>query len=286
MSQTPSAAPGGIIELKASAYQMTLDTGLFCIFQPGGGAARQGGLPGIRISRAPGALGDDRVAITAFRDDGWLGDRDDAALVRVQGGPAQILVTIYQAVDGTDAPKLQVQRLGEMQGQPAEAAPAPATRIAGPPASPPEIGAHVQMRGDVAAPLESWVGDRGSQRWVEGFAIAPASVISVEDIEYQALLGRGWLSPWAEGGQFCGSRGMALPILGLRVRLRNEAAHRFECVYEATFVDGTTIGPVSNGQPCEAPSLAPLEAFTLALRPLAGVEPAAKAKRSKAGAKA
>jgi hypothetical protein len=36
------------------------------------------------------------------------------------------------------------------------------------------------------------------------------------DIEYQAVLGRGWLSPWIEGGKFCGSRGMALPCWASR----------------------------------------------------------------------
>ena len=58
----------------------------------------------------------------------------------------------------------------------------------------------------------------------KGFAIAPVADGPAEDIEYQAVLGRGWLSPWVEGGQFCGSRGMALPMLGLRVRLRGAGA--------------------------------------------------------------
>ena len=74
--------------------------------------------------------------------------------------------------------------------------------------------AHVQGQGDVGGQLGAWIGERGSKRWIEGFAIAPAGGIPADDIEYQAVLGRGWLSPWVEGGQFCGSRGMALPILG------------------------------------------------------------------------
>ena len=51
-----------------------------------------------------------------------------------------------------------------------------------------------------------------------------AKGIAPEDIEYQAVLGRNWLSPWVEGGKFCGSRGMALPLLGLKVRLKGAAA--------------------------------------------------------------
>ena len=77
------------------------------------------------------------------------------------------------------------------------------------------------------------------------------------------MLGRNWLSPWVEAGKFCGSRGMALPLLGLKVRLKGAAAKTFECSYSATFVDGSAVGPVSGGEACEAESLAALEAFQI-----------------------
>jgi len=107
---------------------------------------------------------------------------------------------------------------------------------------------------------------RGSKNWIEGFGIMPPAGMAPRDIEYQAVLGRGWLSPWVEGGKFCGSRGMALPILGIRVRLLGSAAETHDCVYSATFVDGTAIGPVRNGEACEAESLAPIEAFQVELQ--------------------
>ena len=82
------------------------------------------------------------------------------------------------------------------------------------------------------------------------------------------MLGRNWQSPWSEGGQFCGSRGMSLPILGLRVRLRGAAAKTHKLSVSASFVDGTQVGPVPDGEACEAPSLSPLEAFQVMLEPL------------------
>ncbi len=130
-----------------------------------------------------------------------------------------------------------------------------------------EVAAHVQGRGDVLCRLGEWMGDRGSGRWVEGFAIAPRGGLGREDIEYQAVLGRGWLSPWAEGGQFCGSRGMALPVLGLRVRVRGEKARHVACRVSATFVDGSSSGPTLGGEGCESPALAPLESFLVELVP-------------------
>jgi hypothetical protein len=267
------------------------------------------GLPGVRISLPPGPVfHPEAITISTFRDDGWLG-WDGAALLRVMRGPAQIMVTIYQAPQSKgEAPKLQIMRLAEghalaPHGMPAPAAvaapaaPAPVAAAApavaatpqntppggivkpGADSGPAEIVAHVQGRGDVTTRLRDWMGEPGSKQWIEGFSIAPKQMVTANDIEYQAVLGRGWLSPWAEGGQFCGSRGMSLPILGLRVRLRGEAAERLDCAVTATFVDGTKIGPLDSGEPAQAESLSPLEAFRIDIKPRAAgsAKPAAKA---------
>ncbi len=282
MSGSP-ANPKLFTELKVSGHLMTLDAGLFCVVQtPGARRAEDGsGLPGVRLSLPPGPAGrPDQVSISAFRPDGWLSGAADAALIRVSEGPAQVLVTIYQAPNTAEAaPRLQVIRLAEeaaaaraaaplapVRAQPAAPAPmAAAVAGSGSAINPPEAVAHVQMRGDVGAALGEWIGERGSKRWIEGFAVTPQGRIAPEDIEYQGVLGRGWLSPWVEGGQLCGSRGMALPLLGLRVRLRGKAAEAFACTYSASFVDGSAVGPVEAGEPCEAASLAPMEAFQIVL---------------------
>lgn len=272
-------------ELRVSGHLMTLEPGLFCILQTLHGTLPDdaSGLPGVRVSRPPGAASHpEAVAITTFSEDGWLGGPEGAALVRVSDGPAQVLVTIYQSpTHGADAaPRLQVLRLSQAESvdvavqapplEPVAPPPAAAELMASGPSSPggepPELVAHVARMGDVGVGVGDWVGIRGSKNWIEGFGVAPRDGVAVEDIEYQAVLGRGWLSPWVEGGKFCGSRGMALPLLGIRVRLRGAAAETHECTYVATFVDGTEVGPVTDGESCEADSLAPLEAFKLELR--------------------
>jgi hypothetical protein len=259
-----------VSELKVSGHLMTLDTGIFCIFHaPGGVATDDGsGLPGVRISMppAPGTQ-QDLVKISTFRPDGWLDFAEGAALVRVERGPAQVLVTVYQSLgaNADTAPRLQVLRLTPDAGAPAQAAVAPGVAAAPPPASA-DIVAHVQRVGDVAGHFGAWTGTRGSGSWIEGFVVTPPKGLTPADLEYQGVLGRGWLSPWIEGGKFCGSRGMALPLLGLNVRLRGEAAKTHECTYFATFVDGTSVGPVPAGEACQADSLAALEAFQIVLR--------------------
>ena len=274
MSST--AASKMITELKVSAHLMTLDAGLFCVFNSPGAPPPDAvtGLPGVRLSPAPAGSGG-TVDISGFNPGGWLGGGNGAALVRVTGGAAPVLVTIYQDPSGQqDAPKLQVIRLTEAGTEGPAAAPARPADAAPDRTEPPvqgkdiEVAAHIYGRGDVAGRLGRWMGERGSKRWVEGFGLMPSAGVAASDIEYQAVLGRNLQSPWSEGGQFCGSRGMSLPILGLRVRLRGAAAKTHKLSVSASFLDGTEVGPVSDGEACEAPSLSPLEAFQVMLEPL------------------
>jgi hypothetical protein len=262
-------AQNRVAELKVSGHLMTLDTGVFCVFQAPGGphANDRSGLPGVRISLPPGPAGrPEAVSISTFRDDGWMNGNDTAALVRVAEGPAQVLVTVYQAPAAPPeaAPRLQVMRLGANGGAP---------QVAGGAAAPDamaladaDVTAHVQRAGDTPGKIGEWVGTRGSRQWIEGFSLTPRDGVKAADIEYQAVLGRGWLSPWIEGSKFCGSRGMALPLLGLKIRLKGSVAKTHVCNYSATFVDGSAVGPVAGGETCEAESLAALEAFQVVIR--------------------
>jgi hypothetical protein len=268
----PNTQASRVSELRVSAHLMTLDTGMFCIFHaPGGSTSDDGsGLPGVRISLPPTPSGKpNTVKISTFRTDGWLDFSDGAALVRVDQGPAQVLVTVYQSMSASaeTAPRLQVLRLTPDAAAPGQAAAAgPAAAHAAPVPASADIVSHIQRMGDVAGQFGVWTGTRGSGSWVEGFAITPPEGVPPQDLEYQAVLGRGWLSPWIEGGKFCGSRGMALPLLGLNVRLKGDAAKTHECTYFASFVDGSSVGPVPAGEACQADSLAALEAFQIVLR--------------------
>jgi hypothetical protein len=270
-------------ELKVSGHLMSLDTGLFCLLQSSVPDRGTTGLPAVRLSLPPNTNGrPNAVTINTLRPDGWLGSHD-AALVRVAGGPAQVLLTIYQSSGqpAQPAPKLQVLQLSPDGQQPARV-PQPTRKVsaeartaaysAGHFPEQADLVAHIQRTGDVAAKFGSWVGTPGSRCWIEGFGIVPKSGISASEIEYQAVLGRDWLSPWVESGKFCGSRGMALPLLGLRLRLKGAAAEQYQCSYRASFVDGTRVGPVPAGETCLAESLAALEAFEVVLTPQSVVQ--------------
>ena len=126
-----------------------------------------------------------------------------------------------------------------------------------------EVRAHVRGIGDMQGNIGAWIGVRGSGRWIEGFGI----VAAFDDIQYRAVLGRNWLSPWVTNGSFCGTSGVDLPVHGLSVRLAGDMERQFDCLVNATFVDGSYRTGVSAGQPCTADSMAPLEAFQLVLTP-------------------
>ncbi|MBE7730544.1 hypothetical protein [Komagataeibacter sp. FXV3] len=264
MEATRPAAQVG--DMQASAQLMRLEAGTYCIFHASAPAgAGFGPLSGMRVTTPPGM---DGVKVSTFAAAGWMGAQGGAALVRMPDGGGAVLVTTYRdpVHDGAALPGLQVVRLsGPPVPDAAVPAPSPAVEAAG------KIGAgsmiaHIQGRGDISAPLGMWMGQGGSGQWLEGFAIQPASGLGADDVEYQAILGEDWFSPWVGGGDYCGSRGMALPLLGLRVRLKGDAARRFTCHIEACFTDGTRLGPLADVS-VMAPSHAPLEAFRVDIQP-------------------
>ncbi|QHI95022.1 hypothetical protein GT348_00675 [Aristophania vespae] len=258
-----------VIDLKVGAHVIFLDTGLYCVLHaPGQAEADGAGFPGVRISRAPSVKIED-VEISTFSPEGWLGANDNAALIRVNNGPAGVLVTTYQNPSSShEAPRLQVMRLFSGQHgdgtQPQMVHPAVQGKKNENELK--EISAHIQREGDVVKPIGTWVGTPGSGLWIEGFSISPMQDVGVEDIEYQAVLGKGWLSPWSDGGSFCGSRGMSLPILGMRIRLKGDTAKKMTLRLTGCFTDGTRLGPVAGVETMlESETLAPLEAFQLEL---------------------
>jgi hypothetical protein len=169
LPRTPANPAERVAELQVSAHLMTLDAGLFCIFQTPGSPSPDAatGLPGVRITPAPGITGrPEAVSVSTFREDGWL--NGTAALVRITDGSAQVLVSIYQHKGMDAAPSLQVLRLS---GDPNAAAPqGVATEPTAVPAVNPEVMAHVQRMGDVGCMLGEWIGAKGSRQWVEASA--------------------------------------------------------------------------------------------------------------------
>ena len=129
------------------------------------------------------------------------------------------------------------------------------------------IATHIRGRGDVASRTGEWCGERGGDRWIEGFIIRSAADTLIQGIEYAAKLNDGSWSRWHGNGEFCGNRRRHAPLRGARFRLKEPASEDYEIYCESIFSDQTTIGPIRGRDlACEASSGAPLVGFKFDVR--------------------
>ncbi len=256
--ETNVAVPAAVVN--ASAQVMTLEPGLYAVDVAPTESARAGRgmvLPCVQVGPLPGdGPNTGRAYVSTMNAGTLILPGGNPAYIRVEAGSAAVLVTSYHIAGVQTAPQLRVAAVG------AAAAPEAAPGL---PSLPLDVLAHVERLGDILAPGGHWAGSAGKGAVIEGFAITPRGEVRAADIEYQAMLGKDWSTPWMRGDEFCGSRGMALSMVGLRVRLVGGAAKRFTCVYGGRFANAGEVGPVSDGAACSAGD-APMEAFWVALR--------------------
>lgn len=98
---------------------------------------------------------------------------------------------------------------------------------------------HLSRRGDVKVGPGQWLGGPRQPLPIEGLQISrlPRGV----DLEYQVLVGARpaqW-SPWVRAGDYAGTRGRALPLFGVRLRLAGEASARIRA--EALFLGAPVV---------------------------------------------
>jgi hypothetical protein len=264
--------------VNVAARLVHLDPGTFLLSVPspaqGGSAGVGEDLPALRASSPPaprdtfaGASVGARLSIDTWRGDGWLIVGDEPALIRVPRPGADLLLSLYWS-PARDAgpPAFALTRSGLDAASPrSPSAPAATPPPASIPAGSAEIVAHIQGFGDRAYRFGQWAGEPSSGRAIEGFSLALPG-LDAGAFEIRGVLGRDWFSPWLPGTQFCGSRGLGLPLRGFQLRPRG-APSPPPVSLRARFIDGTEIGPFTWHQLCATASLAPLEAFKIDLGP-------------------
>jgi hypothetical protein len=129
---------------------------------------------------------------------------------------------------------------------------------------PVEISAHIRTRGDMKFSEVPWAGRVGPGLWIESFSVKPLQRFAAQDVEYKGLTGSGFETPWCSDAAMCGTRGMAVPLVGFAIRLKpSKEAAAFDCEYSGYFKSGVTVGPLRNGAPCRS---------TVANDPLEGIQ--------------
>jgi len=101
-----------------------------------------------------------------------------------------------------------------------------------------QIFAHVARRGDVEALAGEWIAGPQAPAPIEGLQFRATESLGVEA---QALLAGARWTPWTPPGAFLGTRGRALPIVGLRLRLVGARSLGAEIVAEAMFLGAAIV---------------------------------------------
>jgi len=148
--------------------------------------------------------------------------------------------------------------------------------------------AHVRARGDLTFTDEPWAGRVGPGLWMESFSLLPLEVLGAQDIEYKGLTGSGFETPWISDDKICGTRGMAVPLVGFAIRLKSTpSAAAYDCEYSGYFQSGAVVGPLRNGAPCRSTvANDPLEGIQVRLRKRTLVKTEATVDRGARSAKA
>jgi len=284
IAQAPSRALETPATLDATAQFLSFEVGMYAVELFSGNQVRTSAglpLPCARLDcLASGLVLKGRAVVSTTREGGWLSHGDMPALIRVVEGSAAVVLTIYKSA-GTESPELRIRFIRDdvlrtasdpLEGaDPGQTSPSEA-------ALPFRLLVHAQERGDIRVGVAEWGGVPGSGLLLEGFAIETAAEAGLEpgELEYQAVLGEGWNTPWFTAGEFCGSRGLALPILGLRVRLTASAAEKYDCTIWGNFVGVGEVGPIASGDACEADGK-PMDALRVAITPKGALPEQARA---------
>jgi hypothetical protein len=184
---------------------------------------------------------------------GWLSAAEPTLFLRVSDHAAHIMLTTYRGGQAP-APELRIRAIrsiGAVEIAPANPALAALTSET-PDAASLTLLVHVENRGDIVVGPGAWGGAPRRDCALHGFAIQTRHALAAIELEYQAILGEDWQTPWFQGGEFCGNRSMSLPLRGVRLRLAGRSADHFACTYWGWFHDGTQTGPVSDGNACTA----------------------------------
>jgi len=248
-------------------------------------------LPAVHVGLGPGVRTEEVEFIAGPSTHGaWLFAPGDLLVTKVNGAGATLIMTSVRAPGG-EVLSIKVERLearadavSAQQAANAAAAPestsAPSSQRRGKLAAqepsksvssatddlvlPVQIAAHIRARGDMTFADVPWAGRVAPGLWIESFSVRPLKRLGAWDIEYKGLTGSGFETPWLSDDKMCGTKGMAVPLVGFAARLKpGTVTADYDCEYSGYFQSGVTVGPLRNGAPCRS---------TVANDPLEGIQ--------------
>jgi hypothetical protein len=213
--------------------QKTLDMqrGLFLIKYESSETSREP--PTVRISPEDGSENAIELILAPDADEAVLWSPGASLVARaVRSGRLRVVVAPAQP-NGSTAARIQVVTLSQDPGGarevPREPVDVSGYRVLG----------HVAGRGDIVVDADNWIAGPQAPTRIEGFAIQQwPSKRQDLSLRYGVTVGgpRPVIGPLVEVGDFAGTRGRALPIVGATLELSGSAAHSQQLVVNAIFL--------------------------------------------------
>jgi hypothetical protein len=254
------AMPGGAVEVQmdVAAQRLSFGAGLYLITLSGGAVRLVSGmaLPCVRIDPLP-PMPDmpGRAHVACLTEGQWLSSENQSAFLRIEGGSANLILTTYNVAGDKTPPNVRI-RLVKNEEAAAQLIASPAPVLKRPelvdpgkaePSLPLSLMVHCSGVGDVRVAGGEWAGGADDRAAIEAFSIAPQPLEGDVTLEYQSVMGLDWSSPWVNSPELSGSRGLALPLFGLRTRFVGADADQYELVIWAR-CGNQELGPVTSGE--------------------------------------
>ncbi len=263
------------VQMDVAAQRLSFGAGLYLITLSGGAVRMVSGmaLPCVRIDPLP-PMPDmpGRAHIACLTEGQWLSSSNQSAFLRIEGGSANLILTTYNVAGDTRPPNVRI-RLVKNEDAAAQLISNPAPMLKRPPLMPPGVPeeslplslmVHCSGVGDVQVAGGEWAGGADDRASIEAFSIAPQFLEGDATLEYQSIMGLDWSSPWVNSPELSGSRGLALPLFGIRARFLGKQADQYELVIWAR-CGGQELGPMTEGE-VSSDLKAPITALRVALR--------------------
>jgi hypothetical protein len=235
-----------------------------------------GNEPFIELISAPGTVS------------GFLSRPGESLVIRAERPGDLTVAVIRQNADASFEASFRLEPVMSDEGSVASAGgyqSVPGFELARDPSGPNSGGglrlcAHVARRGDIEAPAAQWVAGPGAPAAIEGIEIRGALPSGV-GVDVQVLVATNpprWLD-WSPAGVFAGTRGRAMPLAGLRLKLVGAAAVHFMMRADALFLGSAVVS--KQGREIElvgSGGADPLVGLRLDLAPAASARPATPAR--------
>ncbi|MGA8616350.1 MAG: hypothetical protein WB760_32585 [Xanthobacteraceae bacterium] len=246
---------------------VSVDRGLFLVRYAA--AEDQEQPPHVKLSADPSSKKDISFILYPDHNEPILWEPDTCLVVRATAAGKLAVQVIPMEEGGSTAATVRIEPIS--QGQAAT----PPTNQASSDFGDLRLLGHLTGLGDVTVKADEWLGGPSSPMRIEGIAVDWAEKPSDLQIRYAVKTARPMpvSGQTTELGSFAGTRGRAMPIVGLMLELTGLAAAHFQFCVEAIFLGSPATRIISNRVVASGPTgREPLVGLRLSLKRVEAAE--------------